>query len=121
MNNNKKNYKVIKLNGLSGLLLALFLVGVVLSSLFIMPIYGVKFLWNSFISESFDIATIRLSQASLLWFAVLAVAYGYIRSKVCFKFVNAIDLPENKFNRVDYETFLEKIKKEQEDNEKINR
>lgn len=115
-----RNYKVIQLNGPVGLMLALTLVVAVLGSLLIMPIYGIKFLWNTFISTNFNIQTIRLAQASLLWFAVVSVAYGYIKNRICFKLVSSVDLPDNRLNKVDYEKFLENIKKEQEDNEKIN-
>jgi len=117
--NNKKDFKVIQLNGPMGIILAVTIVFAVLCSIIIMPVYGIKFLWNTFISETFEIQTIRLAQASLLWFAIIAVAYGYIRSKISFKFVNATNLPEDSLNKVDYEKFLDKIKEEQENNEKI--
>ena len=121
--NKNKNFRVIQLNGPVGLLLAITLVVAVLGSLLIMPIYGIKFLWNTYISESFMIQTIRLSQAALLWGAVLAVVYGYLKSKIQFKFVNASAFPKDRLiNKVDYEKFVEQIKKEQEENdEKINR
>ena len=117
----KKGFKAVQINGIAGLILALVTVGIILGSIAIMPIYGVKLLWNSFLSENFGIQPIRLSQASLLWFAILALAVGYIKSKIQFKFVNTIDLQNNGFTSVDYEKFIEKIKKEQEENEKINR
>ncbi len=115
----KKNFKVIQLNGMSGIILAIIAVVVVVGSFVAFPVYGIKFLWNTTISDYFGIRTIRLSQASLLWFAALSVLYGYLKSRIHFKFVNAGQITENKLNSVDYEKFLEKIK-EEEENEKIN-
>ena len=116
----KKGYKIIQLNGTVGLILILLAILVAIGCVAVLPIYGVKFLWNSFISENFEIQTIRLSQASLLWFAILAVIYGHIRSKVSFRFVSSADIANNMLSKEDYEKFLEHIKKEQENDEKIN-
>ena len=115
-----KKFKVIKLNGPLGLLMALVIVGTIIGSITIMPIYGVKFLWNTYISNSFNVPDIRLSQASLLWFAVISAIIGYLRNKVCFKFVNTADFQDHVMSRADYEKFIEKIKEEQEENEKIH-
>ena len=118
----KKGFKVIQLNGISGIILALLAVCAILGSIIILPVYGIKFLWNTYISEGLLVQTIRLSQASLLWGAVLAVIYGYLKSKIQFKLVNATTFPKDRlFNKVDYEKFVEQIKKEQEkEDEKIN-
>ncbi len=120
MNRNRK-YKVIQLNGLSGFVLALVLIFTVVASVVVMPVYGVKFLWNEILSASFGISTIRLAQAALLWFAALAVAYGYLKSRIQFKFINQADLPDSTLRQIDYEKFMEQIKKEQQNDEKINR
>ena len=62
----KKGFKVIQLNGISGIILALLAVCAILGSIIILPVYGIKFLWNTYISEGLLVQTIRLSQASLL-------------------------------------------------------
>lgn len=116
-----KKYKVIKLDGPLGILAALLVVGLIVGSITVMPVYGVKFLWNTYISTSFGLSTIRLSQASLLWFAMLAIVFGYFRSRIGFQFVNMSDMQDHTMSQTDYEKFMEKIKKEQEENEKINR
>ena len=118
---NKKNFKVIQLNGLSGLLLLLLLLLSVAGSIAILPIYAVKFLWNEIVSTTFDIQTIRLAQAALLWFAVLSVMYGYLKKRVQFRFVNQSNFSESSLKEIDYEKFIEKIKKEQQNDKKINR
>ena len=115
-----KKFKIIQINGIAGLIMALSAVVLILGSIIIMPIYGIKFLWNNYISTTFMIQTIKLSQASLLWFAVMAATYGYLRSKICFKLVNTADFQDNMLTKADYEKFAEKIKKEQEENEKIH-
>lgn len=115
-----KNFKVIRINGLLGLFIAVITVVLAVGSIAIIPIYGVKFLWNSFVSTNFGIPTIKLSQASLLWFALVAAFVGYLKSKVCLKFVNTDDIQDNMITRTDYEKFMEEIKKEQEENEKIH-
>lgn len=114
-----KKHKIIQLNGPVGLLLALVVVLTVVGSIVFVPIYGVKFFWNSFISDMFSISTIKLSQAALLWFAVVAASIGYLKSKICFKFVNTADFPDHAMSKVDYEKFMEEIKKEEE-NEKTH-
>ena len=115
-----RKYRVIKLNGPFGLLLALLVAGTILGCIAIMPIYGVKFLWNTYVATAFSIPTIRLSQASLLWFAMLAAVAGYLKSKIGFKFVNIDNMEDMTMSRTDYEKFIEKIKEEQEENEKIH-
>ena len=115
-----RKYKVIKLDGPLGILMALLVVGLIIGSITIMPIYAVKFLWNTFVSTNFAIPTIRLSQASLLWFAGLAVVFGYFKNRIGFQFVNMSDMPDHTISKVDYEKFIEKIKEEQEENEKIH-
>lgn len=115
-----KKFKVIQINGVAGLIIAISAVLLILGSIIVMPVYGIKFIWNNYISTSFMIQTIKLSQASLLWFAFIAAGYGYLRSKICFKLVNTADFPDNTLSKADYEKFAEKIKKEQEENEKIH-
>ena len=115
-----RKYRVIKLDGPLGILTALLVAGLIIGSITIMPIYGVKFLWNTYVSANFDISAIRLSQASLLWFAMLAIVVGYFKSKIGFQFVNMADMQDHTMSQTDYEKFIEKIKKEQEENEKIN-
>lgn len=117
---NKKNFKVIKLNGLSGLVLILLFICAVVGSLGIFPVYALKFGWNELVTSYFDVPSIRLSQAALLWCAVLATICGYLKKRIQFKFVNQADFPENNLTRLDYEKFVEKIKKEQNNDEKIN-
>ena len=117
----KKNFKVIQLNGIAGFLIIILAIITAVGSLFILPIYGIKFLWNEFINGYFDLPSIRLAQASLLWFAALATIYGYLKKRVCFKFVNMGEFPENNVNKMDYDKFMEKIKEEQQNDKKINR
>ena len=115
-----KKFRVIRLNGPFGLLMALLIVGAIIGCITILPIYGVKFLWNTYISNSFSIPEIRLSQATLLWFAVISTIIGYLRNKICFKFVNVDNFQDHMMSRTDYEKFIEKIKEEHEENEKIH-
>ena len=116
-----RKYRVIKINGPIGILMALLVVGLIIGSITVMPVYGVKFLWNSYIAETFAvIPAIRLSQAALLWFGMLTLAAGYFKSKIGFQFVNMSDMQDHTLSKTDYEKFIEKIKKEQEENEKIN-
>jgi len=116
----KKNFKVVQLNGITGLILAITLVVLVLSAILSLPIYGIKFLWNEFLNGYFDVQTIRLSQASLLWFAIVAVIYGQMRKKIRFKFVNVSNFSDTQMNTMDYDQFVKEIKEEQKENEKIN-
>lgn len=116
----KKNFKVIQLNGLAGLIIILLVVIAAVGSVVVLPVYGIKYFWNEFINTYFNLPTIRLAQASLLWFAALSVCYGYLKKRICFKFVNMADMPDNSIRPMDYDKFMEKIKEEQENNEKIN-
>ncbi len=118
---NKRKFKVIKLNGFSGLVLLLIVVLTVLLSITVLPVYGVKFLWNELVAPLANISSIRLAQAALLWFAVLAVVYGYLKSRIQFKFINQAELHDSAMRQIDYEQLMENIKKEQNNDEKINR
>ena len=116
----KKNFKVVQLNGIAELILAITIVLIILGTVICLPVYGIKFLWNSFLNGYFDVPTIRLSQASLLWFAIVAIIYGQIRKKIRFKFVNVSNMSDAQLNTMDYEQFMKEIKEEQKENEKIN-
>ena len=116
----KKNFKIIELSGLAGIIIILLVILAVVGSVVVLPVYGVKYIWNEFINAYFNLPAIRLAQASLLWFAALAVAYGYLKKRICFKFVNMADMPDNHIRQIDYEKFMEKIKEEQKNDEKIN-
>jgi len=115
-----RKFKVIQLDGFSGLLLLLLVLGVV-GSFAVLPVYAVKFFWNEFVNLYFDAPQIRLAQAALLWFAVLSLMYGYLKKRIQFKFINAANFGDNDIRPVDYDKFIEKIKKEQQNDEKINR
>ena len=115
-----RKFRVIRINGPIGLIIALVAIGIIIGSITVAPIYGVKFLWNNFISNSFGIQTIRLSQASLLWFAIVAATVGYLKNKICFKLIDAANFEDTTLSNPDYEKFMEKIKKEQEEHEKIH-
>ena len=116
-----KNFKIIKLNGLSGLILFLLLVLGIVGSFAVLPVYAVKFLWNEFVNAFCGAPQIRLAQAALLWFAALAMIYGYLKKKVEFRFVNTTDFSDNNIRPIDYDKFIEQIKKEKQNDEKINR
>jgi len=119
----KKNFKVIQLNGASGIILFLLIVGAILGSILILPVYGVKFIWNYFMNGYFDIQTIRLSQASLLWCAILAIIYGYLKNKIQFRFVNSANIVDNHFRNINYDDIVRKLEKEENEeknDEKVN-
>ena len=116
----KKNFKVVQLNGIAELILAITVVVIVLGTVLCLPVYIIKFLWNSVLNGYFDVPAVRLSQASLLWFAIVAVIYGQIRKKIKFKFVNVSNMTDAQMNTMDYEQFIKEVKEEQKENEKIN-
>lgn len=121
----KKNFKIIQLNGLTGILTALLVVTIVIGSITILPIYGIKSFWNNFLAENFAIQTIRLSQAALLWGAGLAVIYAQIKKRVRLQFMHSAELKDNFPKTINYAKFIEEIKKEElkgeiQDDEKIN-
>ena len=116
----KRKYKIIRLNGPTGILFAVCLLIIISAIIAILPIYTLKFLWNNFISTTFAIKTIRLSQAALLWGAIAATIFGYLKTRVNFKYVNMADFHNSNISNTDYKKFIEQIKKEQEENEKIH-
>jgi len=97
---------------------------IVLATIIMLPIYGIKFFWNNMLCNTYDIPQIRLSQASLLWGACLTAIFGYLKSKIRFKFVNVNSMCDT-MSEVERKNFIENIEKEQDINdsedEKISR
>lgn len=121
----KKNFKIIQLNGLTGIITALLILVTIVSCVTVLPVYVIKFLWNNLLANEYGIQTIRLSQAALLWGAGLALIYAQIKKRIRLQFMHSTELKDNFPKNINYAEFLEEMKKEElkgeiKNDEKIN-
>lgn len=86
-----KNFKIIQINGLSGLLL-LALVGLsVICGFVFFPIWVLMIGWNAVVGEIFHKVTINYFQSMLLWFSILLALYLFLRNSITIKFEKPMD------------------------------
>ncbi|MDD3012444.1 MAG: hypothetical protein PHC34_01930, partial [Candidatus Gastranaerophilales bacterium] len=80
-----KNFKIIQISGLSGILL----VGIVFTGIFcgfmLFPIWIVMMGWNAVIANSLHAPVINYIQAALLWSAIILTLYILLRNSISFK------------------------------------
>lgn len=105
-----KNFKVIQINGLSGLLL----LGVVLTGLIcgfiLFPIWILMVGWNELIAETFRGPQINYLQASMLWAMCALSLFMALRHSVSFKVHK-----DSKMNDVEIREAVSKIEEQSEE------
>ena len=104
-----KNFKVVELKGLSGLLI----LGFVLTSLFcgfiLLPIWILMNLWNYIVGNMMHGAVINYAQAILLWVAI--ILSFYLLSKQSF----SIKIEQEEFSEnTDIKEIIGEISEKQE-------
>ncbi len=92
----RKNAKIIQINGLRGILTALFIVTCLAAGFIVFPGFVAMNVWNYFAENSFP--QINLFQGVLLW-AIIALTY-FIASKqhVAVSFASPKELNEEELN-----------------------
>lgn len=100
---NKKDFKVITINGFAGLFLFVCLISFTISSLIIMPIWGLKELWNYVIASYFGGPSIGFLNAVLLYLIIVLSCYAILRNFIAISFHkdDSIDPPEELTNLLD--------------------
>ena len=95
-----KKFKVIQINGFSGLLL----LGFVLSGLFfgfaVFPIWVIMNCWNVVITDCLNLPTINYLQAMLLWLAISIIMYLALRGSISFKIQKEESLEPDKIKSI---------------------
>lgn len=109
---NRKGFRVIQINGFSGLILAVMVVLVIIGIIFVAPTYGIKFLWNTQVHTRTALPSISFIQATLLWVAGALCASMFFKNKIRLKFKDVSDLSNEEYQR-----FIEEIEKKEYDDE----
>lgn len=80
-----KNFKIVQVHGLSGLLIIGFIAIGLFAGFIIFPIWAVMHLWNYIVAKTILEPQINYYQSTLLWSAVILIAYVYFRKNVSIK------------------------------------
>ena len=111
---NKKGFRVIQINGMSGLIMAILVVFTIIGIVFVAPTYGIKFLWNTQIHTRAALPSISFIQATLLWIAGALILSMFFKNRIRLKFKDVTNLSQE-----EYQKLIEEIeKKEYEDEDK---
>lgn len=84
----KKNFKIIHINGISGLIAVFFIAVCLFCGFVIFPILGLKAAWNHGLSPYSKIPTIGLFQSFLLWAFITLNLVAFFKNKVSIKISN---------------------------------
>jgi len=100
-----KNFKVIQISGLSGILL----VGIIFTGIFcgfmLFPIWVVMMGWNAVVTSTFSGPSINYLQAALLWTAIILTLYILLRNSISIKIQK-----ENGFEQKDIKDIITEIR-----------
>jgi len=100
-----KNFKVIQISGLSGILL----VGIVFTGLFcgfmLFPIWVVMMGWNAVVANTFHGPAINYIQAALLWTAIILSLYILLKNSISIRIQK-----EDNFEQRDIKDIINEIK-----------
>lgn len=75
-----KNLKIITINGVRGLFMAIFIVFGLVSGFILSPAWVCMKLWNIFVSENFSLPQMNFYQGLLLW-AIIALTLHLLNNK----------------------------------------
>ena len=109
---NKKSFRVIHINGISGLILAISVVLMIIGIVFVAPTYGIKFLWNTQIHTRTVLPMIGFVQSTLLWIAGALIFSLFFKNRIKFKFKDVSDLTNE-----EYQKLMEEIEKKENEYE----
>jgi hypothetical protein len=95
-----KQFKVIQLNGLSGLFLILFVFVGIFFGFILFPIKALMFGWNSFMNEMFKWPSINNLQASLLWGFIVLSFYTVVKRNISIKIQHGDELTDIEIKQI---------------------
>jgi hypothetical protein len=111
-----KNFKVIQISGLSGILL----VGIIFTGIFcgfmLFPIWVVMMAWNVAIASTFNAPVINYVQAALLWSAIILVLYILLKNSISIKIQK-----EDYFEQRDIKDIINEIKDVDKTEEEVHK
>ena len=112
-----KNFKVIQVHGLSGLLILGFVLTGVFCGFVIFPIWVIMNVWNAVIADMLRGPLINYFQASLLWLAVILSLYLVLKNSISIKIQKEEYIgPKEIINEIKEDTEADKAKEKEEVN-----
>lgn len=87
----KKNFNIIQINSLTGLLFVLLIVAGFVCSFILLPVWVVKSIWNMVVGEMLLGPVIQYYQAALLWLAIALALYIVNKPSIRIKVVKSED------------------------------
>ena len=110
-----KNFKVVQIHGLSGLLMLGFVAVGLFCGFVLFPIWVIMTGWNELVGNILSGPIINYYQASLLWIFLALCSYLVLRNSISIKFHKADDdLDEEDIDEIIEDKFF----KNEESNEK---
>lgn len=109
-----KNFKIVQLHGLSGLLLLGFIMAGLICGFVLFPIWIIMFGWNEISGSVFNGPIITYYQASLLWIFLALCAYLILRNSISVKIQKTEDVDEEEIEKIIEENLAENDLEEKE-------
>ena len=117
-----KNFKIIQINGFSGLLLVCFIITGLFCGFVLFPIWLLMTAWNAIIGDILNGVPINYVQATLLWGFITLSIYLSLKNSISFKVQKTAnlndeelkDLLKNNKNIDKTEDIVEENQKEEE-------
>ena len=101
-----KNFKVIKINGFRGILLAIFIVGCLVTGFAVFPGWLSMHLWNYIASFFIAVPEMNLVQGIILWAIIALTVYGLNNNRALVGFSSPPPLDEEQLKYI-----MKKVKK----------
>ncbi len=99
-----KNFKVVQINGLSGILFLVLIVTGLFCGFVIFPIWVIMTVWNAVVADIFYGPVINYIQAAMLWILVALVLYLILKNSVSIKIQRDANLSEEELKELDNAT-----------------
>lgn len=109
---NRKGFRVIQINGISGIIMVVTIILIIIGIIFVAPTYGIKFLWNTQVHTRTVLPSISFIQASLLWVACALIVSTFFKNKIRLKFKDVSDLSNE-----EYQKLIEEIEQKEKEHE----
>jgi len=109
-----KNFKVIQIHGLSGLLLLGFIVVGLFCGFILFPIWIIMIGWNEVSVSMFSGPVINYYQASLLWLFLALSSYLILRNSISVKIQKPDDSEQEELDKIIEEGITEQNLKNEE-------
>ena len=88
----KKDFKVIQIHGLTGLLLVVFLGTGLFCGFVVFPVWLLMSAWNVFITDVFKMPEIGYTQAGMLWAFLVLLLYASFKNSFSMKIQKGNDI-----------------------------